>query len=127
MDILNCFNIIYGLQLFNVDDLLPIHIEDLKRSSFLPHSPLPFLLDLTAMEEFPLLFKPFLLAGSSFIGSVKLVTAPSQNLHVATPGPASSHNAGLGRPLTPDANAWVTKENPRNPALCIFVCVCGAF
>lgn len=75
------------------------------------------------MEEFPLLFTLFLFAGSSFIGGVKLVTAPSQNLRVATPGPGSSHNVDPGRPLTPDANAWVTKENPRNPALCVRVCV----
>lgn len=65
------------------------------------------------MKEFPLLFKLFLFAGSSFIGSVKLVTAPSQNLRVATPGPGRSHNVGLGCPLTPDANACVTKENPK--------------
>lgn len=81
------------------------------------------------MEEFPLLFKLLLFAGSSFIGSVKLVTAPSQNLHVATPGPGSSHNVDQGRPLTPDANAWVTKENLRNPALCFHACasMCGVF
>lgn len=64
----------------------------------------------------------FLFAGSSFIGGVKLVAAPSQNLCVATPGPGGSHNVGLEWPLTPDANACVTKANPKpSPvSLCIF-------
>lgn len=54
-----------------------------------------------------------LFAGSSFIGGVKLVAAPSRNLCVATPGPSTFHNVGWGRPLTPDANACVTMANPR--------------
>lgn len=65
----------------------------------------------------------FLFASSSFIGSVKLVTVPSQNLCVATPGPSRSHNVGLGSPLTPDANGCVTKENPKPSPVCVCVYV----
>lgn len=78
------------------------------------------------MKEFPLFFKHNVFVGSSFIGREKLVTAPSQNLCVDTPGSASSYNVGLGRPLT--LNGWVSGEklrrlSPARVCVCVRLCV----
>lgn len=76
------------------------------------------------MKEFPLFFKHNVFVGSSFIGREKLVTAPSQNLRVDTPGSASSYNVGLGRPLTPDAEWLGERGETEKTQSCICICVC---
>lgn len=76
------------------------------------------------MKEFPLLFKHNVFVGSSFIGREKLVTAPSQNLCVDTPGSASSYNVGLGRTLTPDAEWLGEQGETEKTQSCMYIYVC---